>query len=270
MKRKLFGVLAALLLAAAGTFVLLLYVQAAEDRALAGEEVVEVYVVEAPIERGTAGEDITAQVALSRIPAKAVAAGSVDRLQGLEGKVAAVDLVPGEQVLSTRFVTPEDLSAQAQVEVPPDLHEVTVALDPERAVGGTLRPGDTVGVLASFDPFQADEAGIEVVDPEDPPGKTPNSTHMILHKVLVTNVQQQGGHAGSSAAPPGTAGDDGEEEAGVATAPTGTLLVTLAIDAPAVERVVFSAEHGRVWLSQEPEAAPEDGTRIQVRDSVYR
>ena len=45
--------------------------------------------------------------------------------------------------------------------------------------------------------------------------------------------------------------------------------MTLAIDAPAVEQVVFAAEHGFVWLSAEPADATEGGTKIVTRGNVY-
>jgi hypothetical protein len=40
------------------------------------------------------------------------------------------------------------------------------------------------------------------------------------------------------------------------------------LDAPSVERVVYAAEHGRLWLSQEPMDAPGTGTKLQDRVSV--
>lgn len=269
MRRKIIGVAAAVLLAAVGTFTLLLYVRAAETRALAGERVVDVFVVTDQIERGTAAEDVELRVAARQVPAKVVPAGTVDDLDSLDGKVTAVDLVPGEQLLAARFITPEELVAQTAVEVPDGLHEVTVALDAERALGGRVKPGDTVGVLSSFEPMEPAEAGLEVTGDPELAAKTPYSTHMILHKVLVTNVQIQGAGMGNGTATAPTGETDGEEQ-GPGQAPSGKLLVTLAIDAPAVERLVFTAEHGTVWLSHEPEDAPEDGTQIQTRDMVYR
>lgn len=254
MNRRIIGAVTAVLLAAMGTFVLLAYVRSAEDRALAGEQVVNVFVVRDTIAKGTSGDAIEGLVELKKIPAKVEAKGSVTSLSALDGKVAAVDLVAGEQLLATRFVSPEALTAQGQVDVPDGLHEVTVSLEPQRALGGRVEPGDTVAVFSSFDPF----------DGVDPSGgttvKSPNTTHLILHKVLVTNVQ----NAGTAATTPGTGGGDQDT-----AAPSGNLLVTLAMDAPSAERLVFTAEHGFVWLSQEPEDAPEEGTSIQTRDTVY-
>ena len=278
MKRRLIGVIVAVALAAGGTFVILSYVNSAEERAVAGEETVEVLVVAEPVNRGTRGDKLGSAVKTALVPAKVRASDGVITLADLAGKVAAVDLVPGEQLLASRFVQAEELEAPARVEVPEGLLRVTVSLSPERAVGGQLVPGDLVAVVASFDPFDylivnADEGefpGAAPVgsDPEiDLPGplggtqKTPNSSHVILHKVLVTNVQQE-------RLPTDKTIDDAQEQ-GVDLAPTGNLLVTLAIGAPDVEKVVFSSEHGTVWLAHEPATASESGTAIQTRGTIY-
>ena len=50
-------------------------------------------------------------------------------------------------------------------DVPLGLQEVTVALDPERAVGGDLKVGDTVGVVLSFDPFDTDVVRFDPANP---------------------------------------------------------------------------------------------------------
>ncbi|MGH9188690.1 MAG: hypothetical protein ACRD0Q_01435, partial [Acidimicrobiales bacterium] len=52
------------------------------------------------------------------------------------------------------------------------------------------------------------------------------------------------------------------QEGAQPAAPEDVLLVTLALDGPAAERVVFAAEHGTVWLSYEPLGADEGGTKI--------
>ena len=255
MNRRLIGTLLALVLAALGTFVLLVYVRSADDRALAGEQIVEVYVVQERIAEGTAADDLEGLVDRAKIPVRLRADNSVEDLAPLSDMVATVDLEPGEQLLSTRFASPDDLEAQGAVEVPEDLLEVTVSLAQERALGGKIKPGDTVGVLASFDPFEgADPPG------DDPPPKTPNSTHLILHKVLVSDVS-----GGTSA----TQSGDGQTQTN-SGATAGNLMVTLALDAPSVERVVFAAEHGFVWLTNDPETAPEGRTQVQTRGTIYQ
>jgi pilus assembly protein CpaB len=240
MNRKLTGIAAALVLALVGTLVLVGYVRSAEARALSGEELVTVLVVTKTIEAGTAADELVGHVKAEQVPSKVRATGAVASLDDIEGKVASVDLLPGEQLMTERFVSSV---TRSQAGVPSGLLEVTIALDPERALGGNLRTGDTVGVVASFD-----DAG---------DGKA--ASHLMLHKVLVSNVQL----AELSKV-------DEDEAAGQgAVAPSGKLLVTLAVDAPAVERIVFAAEHGRVWLTAEPAEAATTGTSIITKASVF-
>lgn len=254
MKRRIIGVTAAALLATGGTSTLVAWAGAAEDRALAGERTVDVLVVREAIAEGTRAEDLASRVEVERVPSKVQALGSVADLTELEGKVVAVDLVPGEQLMAARFADPEVLARQTGVEVPDGLQEVTVLLEPQRAVGGNVRAGDTVGLVASFEPFETDE-----MTAEGTPRQTPNTTHMILHKLLVTRVQ---------AAPSTESREDAEGD--VEPLPSSDLLVTLAVDAPSVERVVFAQEFGFVWLTAEPETATEDGTTIQTRGTIYQ
>jgi pilus assembly protein CpaB len=252
MKRRIGGLATALVLAIIGTVALVAYVQSAKDQALAGEQLVDVLVVTEPIAKGVASEDIAA-VKTVQVPVKVRAQGSVASLDELKGLVAGANLVPGEQFLAARFVTAE--AAAQRVDVPPGLLEVTVSLEPQRAVGGQVRVGDTVAVLASFEPL----------------GEKPETSNLILHKVLVTAVQVEQKPSGAIGGDKSKDKDkDKDADEGAPTlAPTGNLLVTLALDAPSVERVVFAGEHGRVWLSAEPKDAPEGGTKIVTPENVH-
>ncbi len=268
MNRKLLGAVAAVVLAATGTFILVSFVRGAEQRALAGERLAQVYVVAAPISEGTEGEAVREALTVERVPLKVRAAGAIDDLSEIEGKVAAVDLLPGEQLVEARFISPQEVSAGA-VDVPDGLLETTIALSPERALGGNVKPGDTVALTASFEPFEIAGTVDEQGRPLDAEGKkTGNTTHIILHKVLVTNVQ--GGIAQPQAQPSGQPPQAAQPAGGAAASgPNGAVMVTLALDAPSVERVLFSSEFGLVWLSAEPEDAPEDGTKVQTRGTIY-
>jgi pilus assembly protein CpaB len=228
-RQKLIGILASVLLAAVGTGLLVAYVRSAEDRALKGEDTVEVLVVDATIPKGTKAEDISASLRLEHVPVKVATKDALASTGPLAGKVAAVDLLPGEQLVSSRFSSPAEVQGVA-----PNLLQVTVALDPVRALGGQLRKGDSVAVTVSFD------------DPE--------TTHLVLHKVRVTDVRTTDGLTVATPA--------------VGPAPASGLLVTLAVDAPSMEKVVFGAEHGRLWLAWEPKDAVESGTKVQTKAGV--
>jgi pilus assembly protein CpaB len=79
--------------------------------------------------------------------------------------------------------------------------------------------------------------------------------------VLVTQVQ------GAPAAPSGST--ETETASAGSAAPTGSLLITLAVKAKDAEEVVFGAEHGTLWLSLEPDGADDSGTQVLTPDNVY-
>ncbi len=52
-------------------------------------------------------------------------------------------------------------------------------------------------------------------------------------------------------------------------APTGNLLVTLGVDPVSAERVIFTIEHGYLWLGREGANVANLDTDIQTRETVY-
>lgn len=224
-RQKLFGILASFVLAVVGAGLLVAFVRGAEQRALKGEEAVNVLVVTEVVPKGTKAEAMAAKVKTEAVPAKVAAKGAVGDLASVADKVTAVELVPGEQVVQSRFAAANEVG---QAVVPPGSLKVTVALDVVRAMGGNVRDGDSVGVMASFD--------------------DPAVTRLIVQKAPVTDVRTEAGLRVISDA--------------TGPAPVGKLLVTLAVDAPAAERLVFAAEHGRIWLADESPAADQAGSRL--------
>ncbi|SDM64333.1 pilus assembly protein CpaB [Geodermatophilus siccatus] len=239
MRRRLLAALAALLLAATGAVVLLAYVRGADARALAGVRTVDVLVVDLPVAEGTPGDQLAELVRTERLPAKAAVPGAVTDLGELAGRVATVDLQPGEQLLAARFAVPEDLGVPGTVPAPEGAAEVSLLLEPQRAVGGRLAAGDTVGVHVSLD----------------------GRTHAVLSRVLVTQVQ---------GAPVAVADGEGTDTASSGgAAPSASLMVTLGLRPEAAEAVVFGMEHGTVWLSLEPEGVDPTGTEVLSPATVY-
>jgi len=278
--RRLVAIIAALALAGVGTFFLVGFVRGAEDRALAGEIVVEVLVAEQPIPAGTPSEDLAGLVRQERVPAKVAAAGAVASLSSLAGRVAAIDLLPGEQLAVGRFVPLETYQDSRgggpKVDVPDQLLQVTVSLTPERVLGGELQPGDLVAVFASFDPFRLDSVepsdldsgDIPVLVPDEGTGDddqagamTPNSTKIILFGALVTNLQAE--------ELPRTLNEEETAAGAPDLAPTGNLLVTLALAPEDAERLVFTAEHGFLWLALQGGEVDERASTLQSRVRIY-
>lgn len=245
MRTRLAAALLALLLAAGGTVALIAYVRGADARALEGTRTVNVLVATQAIPRNTPAKSLVGLVAVKALPEMAVLPDRVTSLDQLGDQVALTELLPGEQLVHARFADVATARSRQDSGLPEGTQEVTVLLEPQRAIGGHIAAGDTVGVFLSF--------------------AEPESTHVKFHKVLVTRVQ---------AAPMAKAG--GEEtasaaaDAGPAPLPSGNYLVSLAVNAPMAERIVFASEFGTIWLSSEPLNADESGASVVNRESVYK
>lgn len=232
-RRRIVTALLALVLALSGTVLLTRYVRGADDRALAGATTGPVLVVTRLIPQGTPVDQLASRVKTKKLPTLAVAPGALSNLAEFGGRVAAVDLQPGEQLLATRLVDPATLKKKSdEVVVPAGLQEVSVSLEPQRMLKGELAPGNLVGVMISL--------------PKD--DYLPAMTKLALEKVLVTRVD------GSSTAAPADDGGGGGLASGGQSAPstsTEKVLVTLAVDATSAQKIVYGAEHGSIWLTHQ-------------------
>ena len=230
MTTRIIAVILAAVLAIVGAVLLISYVRGADDRAFEGAKLTEVLIVKDEVPAGTAGAELGTTVDLESVPIAYVADGAVTDVADLTGLVAAVALQPGEQVLASRFVEPDQFGAEGgSIAVPKGMQELSLALDVQRVVGGSLSAGDLVGILGSL--------------PGD--GGDPSRTQLVESQVLVTSVVR----------------DAVGEAAGDQT--TGSLLVGLAVNADQAQRIVYQLEFGQVYLTrQAKDATPPTGGAV--------
>ncbi|MDR6505357.1 Flp pilus assembly protein CpaB [Arthrobacter oryzae] len=257
MKSRLLAGVVAVLLAIVGAVLVVTYAQGADQRAVKDLEPVGVLVVTKAIPAGATVDTVKASVALEQMPGTAVAKSALDSLDQSAGKVAAADLVPGEQLLAEKLVAPEDLQTSGSVKVPAGLQEVSFQLEPQRVVGGRLQPGDHVGVFISMK-----AGGIESKADKE-------TTQLSIHKVLVTAVQRAPEAAAANPAPTASAGTQPEPRD--VNLPTGSLMITVAVNDVNAGKIVFASEFGdAIWLTREPLDAEDNGPRILIRPDVYK
>ena len=276
MNRRLIGIVLALVLGIVGTIILVNYVQSARDDAAEPEPTTSVLVVSGELPQGATLDEVRANVTPTEVPDSLLVDDVLESLDGLDPTlIVAVELQPGEQLLRSRLVLPDEL---VSIDVPRGLQELTIALDPERVIGGQIEPGATVGVVLSFDPFDLATSGTQPVDPEAPdatlPTRTPNTTKLTLNGILVTSLQLSQNDAertteAQTTDEDETDGDQPEIAADINEAPGDQLLVTLAVSAPEVEQIVFAAEFGRIWLTGQNADTDDAGSRILTLDQVY-
>lgn len=243
MKTRIIGATLALVLAVAGAFVLITYVRGADARAADGAELTEVYIATETIPEGTPGESLSELVEVDTVPLRNLAEDHVSDLADLEGLVASAEILSGEQLLNGRFVDPAELAAAGDVQVPPGMQQVSFTLPADRVVGGQVRAGDRIGLVGSVDPDEVGDTE-DVVNP---------FSSFAFHGVLVTKIQ-------------GVAGVDPETGEALDQGAGDSIMVTIALSAPDIERWVWFAEgeaggYAQMWLTLENEQTDNSGTR---------
>lgn len=229
MPRRILAATVAVLLAAFGAVVLISYVQGADERARAGEDLVAVLVVDSDVPAGASVAQVRDAVSEREVPARLAAPGSLTLtdLADVAGQVTTAALLPGEQLLAARFADPASFLAPGAVARPDGTVEVSVTLDAQRSVGGVLEAGDKVGIHLT-NVYETPEI---------------SSTYRVLPDVTVTRVL--------------TTGD--------ADDPAAVYLVTVAVPPGDAPDVVRGTETQSVWLSLERSGpVPADGSPSPV------
>ncbi|MEO5313328.1 RcpC/CpaB family pilus assembly protein [Pseudarthrobacter sp. CC12] len=249
MKSRMLAGTAAVALALVGALLIIVYANGADARAMATTNPKKVLVVQKAIPAGTPVNDMTASLVIEDVPAAGVAATALTSLDGKGGAVAAVDLVPGEQLLKERLVDPADAKTSSAAKVPTGLQEITFELEAKRVVGGRIEAGDHVGIGFSF------TGGADKSKPGEP------TSQLTLRKVLVTAVQR--------APQPSAKPTDGTNPQDT-TLPQGSFMVTVAVNDIDATKIIYSSNNGDLWLTKEPLDAQDNGGFIARKDNVYK
>ncbi len=234
--QRTWSLFAAIALAVIGTIGLVAYVQQAHDKSATGQTAT-VYVATQKIAAGTPADQLASKIEQQRVPVKVRADGAVTNLADLKGRTAAVDIVPGEQLLLSRFVSIDQQAThvQSSIPVPAGLFQTTVSLDPDQALGGQVRAGNRVAIVATH-----------VSTTDAAASKQDTTATLVARDVLVTTVQVDG-----------KAGQTADQSQQVIDAPTGKFLVTLAVTQQDLESIVSAvndSNQGKIWLAADPGA----------------
>jgi pilus assembly protein CpaB len=176
-----------------------------------------------------------------------------------DGDPLTVDPVVENGSLTAVTATNQIIELGDPVVVPPDYLQVSFTMGTERALGGRIRPGDTVAVIASFNEAlpTADGAGTETVQ----------TTDVLLHKALVADVQVQD-VLGATTSSAGVAVEVPEGALNATNSQTYT--ITIAVPATQVERLVYALEYGSVWLAYQGAEAGETTNGIVTATNIHQ
>jgi pilus assembly protein CpaB len=230
MQSRVLAILIAVVLALVATTAMIVYVNGADRRAIKDQEPTKVLVAQRPIPTGLTSEEAQngKYVKEITVPAKSALKGRVLSWSQLRNRVAAVDIVVGEQLLLERWVGAEDIGGRRLLSIREGHQAVSVGVDLVRQVAGFVTPGDHVNVA---------------VTRPDPNKEGEDKTDFVLQDVQVLAV----GSTALTRAPQGSAGRVNQGKGS-----QNLIAVTLSVENQFVIPVINAAEEGSIYLTLLP------------------
>jgi pilus assembly protein CpaB len=240
MQSRVLAILVAVVLAMVATAALVVYVNGADRRAISGQQPRLVWVAAETIKAGTSGQTArnTGKIKQVAVPNRNLVAGAVVSMAQIDKRYAAVDIEAGEQLIQRRWVGAEDVAGGRLLQIEPGHQALAIEMDLVRQVAGFVTPGDKVSLVLSMK--------------RPGPGGELERSQFLLQNVQVLAV---GATALANAAAQGAGSRVNQGRGEVAA-------VTLSIPQSDVERVVYAAEHGSIYmtlLAPEAEDVPSNG-----------
>jgi pilus assembly protein CpaB len=220
MERRRILLVAAVLVAALGTALVLVYARGADARAADRFDTVDVLVAVAPIGAGeTVGDaDAAGKLAVRPVSRDALLDGHETDAAALADQVALVPIYPGEQMIAAKLGSASE--AAAPLPIPAGQMAVSVNLTDAARVSGFLAPGAQVAVFLNG----TDETGGQPF------------TRLLLPRVTVLGV-------GSAAPQSAATADDQDPETPDQLPPT---LLTVAVDQRDAQKMLFASANGEL------------------------
>lgn len=245
MDRRKVLLLVAALVAALGTLLVFLYVSGADSRANEKYSAVQVLRATKPIAVGEtiASAQAAGKIATGEVSSQDLLPGALTTLESVQDMAATVEILPGEQIVETKFGAVEAGTATT-LPIPEGKIAISVNLDDPSRVAGFLQPGNKVAVFM---------AGTDDKGP---------FTRLLLPNVQVLAL-------GATSTQPAPAPAEGEEAAAAAAPVLPQTLLTLAVSQREAERVMFATQNGSLalgLLDDESEVAPSQGV---VLDNLF-
>jgi pilus assembly protein CpaB len=225
MGRRVIAIMAALVVALLGVVGVVVYAQAADGRALAGQATETVFIAKAAVPMGTTAADAVSQQLMGqeKVVAKGVPQGALKAITSDIAKlVATSSIVPGEIILASRFGAPSSV-ARSQV-IPAGQIAITVSLTDPQRIAPLLTP---LSHIVIFDTLGGKSSGATA--------STPQVTRILLPDVEVIGVGSQTAQPASATTPAG------------ATQPSSSAtLVTVAVSPADAQLLVHAVQTGNL------------------------
>lgn len=150
MGRRTILLVASIMVAALGTFLVFMYANKAQTAAAAGQEPVEVLVAKDAIPAGSSGATIMASgdVELRTLPTASVPENALSDLSGVQSLLNATPIYEGQVLISDMFTGADKTTA---LTLPKGTMAMSVELKDPNRVAGFVTPGSEVAIFATAD-----------------------------------------------------------------------------------------------------------------------
>jgi pilus assembly protein CpaB len=256
MDRRRLLLILAVFVAVIGTALVFLYVQGADKRA--GDKFDNVSVLKATSDIA-AGESYDSALAAGKIAPAAVpktqlTTGYQTDTTALKGKLAAVPIFAGQQIITSQFGS-EVQAATSALPIPPGKMAISVNLtDPDR-VAGNIQNGSQVAIFVTGTLTAPGATGAAAGG---------QSTRLLLANVTVLNV--------GSPQPP-TTSTKTEEDGTQTTEQLPRTLLTLAVDQEEAQKVILASKALNLTfglLNDKSQVKPGPGTSTLVKSLFHK
>ena len=236
----------AALVAAAGTALVLLYVQGISTRATAEQQPVKVLTATVQIEAGESMADAQAagKVDLVEWPKAKVLPSAISSAESLQNKVAISTVFAGEQIIPEKF---GDTGDEDALSIPDGKMAISVELTDPARVAGFVTPGANVAIFVSSEP--------QAIEPDGNSRSLGQISKLLLRKVEVLGVGQ------TTILSTTKTSEDGEET----TEEIPKTILTVAVSQDEAEQVFLAQSSGELsfaLLNDKSHTSPSKGTRL--------
>jgi pilus assembly protein CpaB len=248
MARRSVLLIVAVLIALAGTAMIVLYVQGIDERATEGQELVEVLVATEAIE---VGESVEAAQEAGKFDTKEVRRtdvvdGALSSTSAISDLVATGPIYPGEQLIAKKFGTLGDTQSLV---IPEDMMAISVELTDFERVAGFVNPGNEVAVFATA-------TNAVALQPDNSERRLGTYTRIVLTRNLVLGVGT------TSVTARTTQGEDGE----TATEEVARTILTIAVTQEQAEKLIQAdrtSELNFALLTDDSQSADNEGAYLR-------
>lgn len=239
MTRRTLLLIAAVIVAAAGTGLIFAYVHGVNDRALADQSPQKVLIAKSTIAAGTSAADAAKAGALELVDVakKQVAPGALSDIAPISAQVALAPVFQGQQIVSQMFGAQGSTSA---LPIPKDNIAISVQLNDPARVAGFVEPGGNVAIFVTMNPQSGANTTVQ--------------TRMLLPRATVIAV--------------GPTTTTSQTTTNQQTGQTNTeqisrAILTLALSQKEAQKVIFAQGQGQLYfglLTSDSKVAPGAGT----------